>query len=266
VAHTTWVVDKTLKIRASYVVGADGHRSMVRRTLGIPFEEVAPSQAFAVFEYEVRRAAADEMRLVLGASTVDVLWPLPGQWARWSLELLAPEVEAADRFKSRLTTRLGERFFHRLDEAQLGAILRERPSWFEPTFEDLGWSIEVRFERRLAETIGRDRVWLAGDAAHLTGPAGMQSMNAGLREAGELASCIARILRGKEDPGVLADYERRTLAEWRFLLGSAGGLRPGASTPPFIATNAARVLACLPGTGEEIDRLAGHLGLTVDRG
>ena len=62
----------------------------------------------------------------------------------------------------------------------IAALLAARAPWFGPP-RDVGWSTEVRFERRLSPQFGRGRVWLAGDAAHLTGPAGMQSMNAGLR-------------------------------------------------------------------------------------
>jgi 2-polyprenyl-6-methoxyphenol hydroxylase-like FAD-dependent oxidoreductase len=84
----------------------------------------------------------------------------------------------------------------------------------------------VRFERRLAASFGRGRVWLAGDAAHLTGPAGMQSMNAGLAEAHQLATSIARIRGGQAGLEELEAYGRERLADWGFLLGLRGGLRP----------------------------------------
>jgi 2-polyprenyl-6-methoxyphenol hydroxylase-like FAD-dependent oxidoreductase len=232
----------------------------------VPFAEAGPSQAFAVFECGARPGASDELRLVLEEKSVNALWPLPGERARWSLELEAPEVSSEDRFKSRLTTMLGERFFHHLDESRIRDLLRTRAPWFEPALRELGWSVEVRFERRLAGTFGRDRVWLAGDAAHLTGPAGMQSMNAGLREAFDLGSRIARVLRGRDGRDLLDGYGRERLAEWRFLLGQAGGLRPWASASPFVAKNAARLLPCLPATGDELRALAGQIGLEVAQG
>jgi 2-polyprenyl-6-methoxyphenol hydroxylase-like FAD-dependent oxidoreductase len=266
VAHTEWTVGKTIDFRAAFVVGADGHRSFVRRALGVPFEETGASQAFAVFECAAGPGPGDEVRLVLDNGMMNVLWPLPGGRARWSLELEAPEVSSEERFKSRLTWMLGERFFHHLDEERLRALLGARAPWFEPLLREIGWSIEVRFERRLVRSFGRDRVWLAGDAAHLTGPAGVQSMNAGLAEARDLASRLARIVRGKDGQGLLEEYGRERLAEWRFLLGQAGGLRPGPAAVPFVARNAARLLPCLPATGGELDVLAGRLGLEVDRG
>ncbi len=264
VAHTEWAVAKVLEVEASFVIGADGHRSLVRRALGVPFDEAGPSQAFAVFECAAGASSAGELRLVLDEGTTSALWPLPGGRARWSLELQAPEVAAPERHKSRLTTQLGERFFHHLDPAAVRALLRERAPWFAPVPQELGWSIEVRFERRLAAAFGRAGVWLAGDAAHLTGPAGMQSMNAGLDEASDLAARFERILRGGGEPGLLDEYGRERAAAWRFLLGREGRLRPAASAPDFVARNAGRLLSCLPATGEELATLAAELGLAVD--
>jgi 2-polyprenyl-6-methoxyphenol hydroxylase-like FAD-dependent oxidoreductase len=264
VAHTEWAVEETLEVDASFVIGADGHRSLVRRALGLAFDEAAPSQVFAVLECGAAGAPADELRIVVDAGTTSALWPLPGGRARWSLELDAPEVAAAERFKSRLATQLGERFFHNLHEAAISALLRRRAPWFAPEPQDLRWSIEVRFERRLAAQFGRGRVWLAGDAAHLTGPAGMQSMNAGLDEGSDLAAKLAQVRNSGGDTSLLEEYGRERAAAWRFLLGLAGGLTPGAATTAFVAANAQRLLSCLPATGDELEALLAQLGLAVE--
>jgi 2-polyprenyl-6-methoxyphenol hydroxylase-like FAD-dependent oxidoreductase len=265
VAHTEWAVAETLEVEASFVIGADGHGSLVRRALGLAFDEAAPSQVFAVFECDASGTPADELRLVLDAGTTSALWPLPGGRARWSLELDAPEVSAAERFKSRLATQLGERFFRHLHEAAVSALLRRRAPWFPPEPPGLGWSIEVRFERRLAAAFGRGRVWLAGDAAHLTGPAGMQSMNSGLDEGSDLAVRLERVLSGRDDASLLEEYGLERDTAWRFLLGRSGRLAPGATTSPFVAENAQRLLPCLPATGDELEALAAQLGLRAER-
>jgi len=265
VAHTEWAVADTLSYRAGFVIGADGHRSLVRRALGTPLEEAGPSQVFAIFEC-MAPSAGDEERLVLREDSVNALWPLPDGRARWSMEVAAPEVSAEDRFKGRLTTMLGERFFPHLDEARTRALLDERAGWFASRAGDIGWSIEVRFERRLATSFGRGRVWLAGDAAHLTGPAGMQSMNSGLAEGHALAGRIARIRGGQAGLEELEAYGRERLADWGFLLGLRGGLRPKATASEFVARNAARLLPCLPATPADLPPLAAQLGLDVDRG
>ena len=265
VAHTEWAIAETLGVRAGFVIGADGHRSLVRRALGIALEEAGPSQVFAIFECSAP-FAGDQQRLVVREDSVNALWPLPNGRARWSMEIAAPEVSAADRFKGRLSTLLGERFFPQLDEATTRALLAERAPWFASRAGDVGWSVEVRFERRLAASFGRGRTWLAGDAAHLTGPAGMQSMNAGLQEAHELAASIARIRAGEIGLERLDAYGRSRLAEWGFLLGRRGSLRPVVAASEFVARNAARLLPCLPAVGDDLTPLAAQLGLEVDRG
>jgi 2-polyprenyl-6-methoxyphenol hydroxylase-like FAD-dependent oxidoreductase len=261
VARSGWVVDKEFDYDAQYVIGADGHGSLVRRILEIPFEETGPSTVYATFECTPRGGPVEEMRLVLDGDTVNALWPLPSGRARFSLELEAPDVSARDRFKSRLVTQVGERFFHSLDEPVLRPLVKERAPWFDYDPASFGWSIEVRFERRLAGSFGRDRVWLAGDAAHLTGPAGMQSMNSGLREGTELAAHFADILKRGADPSRLEAWGQNRRAEWSFLLGKSGGLKAGASTPAFAAKHAARLLASLPGTDAGLDALASQIGL-----
>jgi 2-polyprenyl-6-methoxyphenol hydroxylase-like FAD-dependent oxidoreductase len=265
VARTGWVVDKEFRYGTAYVLGTDGHGSLVRRILEIPFEETSAAQVYAAVECAPRGGPVDEMRLVLGRDTLDAFWPLPSGRARFSLELNAPEVSAEERFKSRLVTQVGERFFHRLEENTLRAMLKERAPWFDLDPDSLGWSIEVRFERRLAGSFGRDRVWLAGDAAHLTGPAGMQSMNSGLREAFDLATRVASIVGGKSGRDVLEAYGRERLSEWRFLLGLAGGLKAEPGTPAFAAKHADRLLVSLPGTDEGMDAIASRLGLAPVR-
>ena len=265
VARSGWVVDKEFRYDASYVLGADGHGSLVRRILEIPFEETSPSQVYAVVECAPRGEPLDEMRLMLGDGAIDALWPLPSGRVRFSFAVDAPEVLPEERFKSRLVTQVGERFFHHRDAATMRSMIAARAPWFDLDPDSLGWSIEVRFERRLAGSFGRDRVWLAGDAAHLTLPAGMQSMNSGLREAVDLAARLAAAVR-REGPGdVLEAYGQERLREWQFLLGTTGGLKAGAGTPPFAEKHAARLLACLPGTDEGLDAIAAPIGLTPVR-
>ena len=264
VARTGWVVDKEFGYDASYVIGADGHGSLVRRILEIPFDETSPSQVYAVVECAARHPA-DGLRLAIGDDTLDAIWPLPSGRFRCSLQLDDPEVRSEDRFKSRLASQVAERSFPRLDAGTLRSMIEARAPWFDLDPDSLAWTIEVRFERRLAGSFGRDRVWLAGDAAHLTGPAGMQSMNAGLREGADLARRLAAALRVGDANGALQDYGNGRLREWRFLLGQSGGLKTMAETPAFAAKHAPRLLSGLPGTDEGLDALVSQIGLTPVR-
>jgi 3-(3-hydroxy-phenyl)propionate hydroxylase len=64
------------------------------------------------------------------------------------------------------------------------------------------------FHARLAPTWQVDRVFLAGDACHLTPPFAGQGMNSGLRDAHNLAWKLAAVVNGRLGRGLLASYER----------------------------------------------------------
>jgi 2-polyprenyl-6-methoxyphenol hydroxylase-like FAD-dependent oxidoreductase len=107
-------------------------------------------------------------------------------------------------------------------------------------------------------------MWLAGDAAHMTGPAGIQSMNVGLIEAHDLANRIADVLRGRTDLRSLADYEREHLANWRFLLGMQGTFEPAPNAEPWVGRCVDRLLPSLPASGEDLVALARQIGIDAN--
>ena len=73
-------------------------------------------------------------------------------------------------------------------------VARHRAPWFSAGVKEITWCTEVVFEQRLAKQFGRDRCWLVGDAAHQTGPVGVQSMNVGMAEAEALAGVLRKIV------------------------------------------------------------------------
>jgi 2-polyprenyl-6-methoxyphenol hydroxylase-like FAD-dependent oxidoreductase len=127
----------------------------------------------------------------------------------------------------------------------------------------MDWSMEVRFDRRLVDRYGRDRCWLAGDAAHLTGPVGGQSVNMGLREAHDLAGKVIGILREGAPLESLEDYNTRHLDEWRRLLGIDGGLAPSDGAQPWAQQHCSKILPCIPATGDDLANLAAQIGLDL---
>jgi 2-polyprenyl-6-methoxyphenol hydroxylase-like FAD-dependent oxidoreductase len=280
VAHTEWVISKSTALEVPCVIGADGYNSRVRRALKSEFHEVGPAQYFAVFEFKSDADLGGEMRMVLGDRTTDVLWPLPGGSCRWSFQLPDYHDAAVEGLKEGLmaagfdfpTERAKERLLIGqtaeepvLEEGNLRALIAERAPWFKGSVGDIAWKSVVRFERRLADSYGRGRVWLAGDSAHLTGPVGIQSMNLGLAEAHDLATAIGGLLRNAEPASKLDEYDRRWTANWRQLHNLDGGLRATAETDPWIASHAATLTSCLPAYGEDLGKLAAQLGLMLGR-
>jgi len=263
VAHTEWVVSNATEVSARLVIGADGHRSLVRRTLGLEYAQVGDPQQFAVFEFRSDADLGNEMRIVLRDGTTNVLWPLPEGYCRWSFQLEDFAVPKDSRLKDRVAIQLGGARFPMLSEERLRTLIAQRAPWFTGSIEELNWQIAVRFERRLASAMGRGRMWLAGDAAHMAGPAGVQSMNVGLREANERAGIMAGVLQNGEPLGRLETYNTHWQSEWRRLLGLNGGLQPTATTTPWIAQHADHLLPCLPASGDDLLTAAAQLGLRL---
>jgi 2-polyprenyl-6-methoxyphenol hydroxylase-like FAD-dependent oxidoreductase len=279
IAHTEWVIAKTAEVPVHFVLGADGYDSTVRRALNIAFPEVGPAQYYAVFEFGSSADLGHEMRVNLTEGATDVLWPLPEGRCRWSFQLPDYSDPAAEGLKDRLekagfgdfpTERFKDRYkarewssFPVLEEENLRTFIAQRAPWFEGSIQDIAWRTVIRFERRLAGAFGSGRVWLAGDAAHLTGPIGVNSMNAGLMEAHELTNSMAQILRRGGSVEQLNSHSELWLSTWRRLQGMEGGFQTDAETDPWISRNAGRLVGVLPAQGQRLIPVAAQLHLQV---
>jgi 2-polyprenyl-6-methoxyphenol hydroxylase-like FAD-dependent oxidoreductase len=254
-------VRERFDVRTDFILGADGHRSLIRKSLAEPFEEMGPAELFAVFEVTASGPAEHEAKVVFHQGKAGVLWPLGGRRFRWSLEIADWEGFEEPRFKSRHFPQVGDDPFPYLVREKLHQLLAERAPWLIADVGEIVWSMAVRFERRLAGRFGHGRAWLAGDAAHLTSPIGSQSMNGGLIEARDLARRLASILREDYPLSLLDRYEATHRTEWSRLLG--GEAQAGAAAGPWVREHAQRLLPCLPASGDDLALLMGQLGLEL---
>ena len=237
---------------------------MVRRRLGIEFPKVAPTQSFAVFEFQSDYAHNNEARIVFGDEGTSVLWPLPGGYCRWGFEIAESSAEQYSRDKDRLFMQVGNQGYHVLESGMLSEMIKQRAPWFNGSIGPFRWRMIVRFEKRLAESFGNGRVWLAGDAGHLTGPVGMQSMNIGIREGVVLGNLLADVLEGSADATALEAYGAEREAEWRKLIGLDMSLAGTDATDPFMAANLDRLLGCLPASMDNLAAFAEVLDLRLE--
>lgn len=262
-AHMEWHVDHTFAARTRFVVGADGHLSLVRRKSGIEFPKVGKTQSFAVFEFKTDYALDDSAHIVFDGEGTNVMWPLPGNYCRWSFEIDEESAEQFTRDKDRLFVQVGSQGYRALEERMLERFLSERAPWFSGSIERFRWRMIVRFEKRLASRFGDGRVWLAGDAAHLAGPVGMQSMNIGIREGVVLGETLADVLSKRLEPQSLDAYGKSRMDEWKVLSGRSVRLEAGKATDPFIEKFKDQLICCLPTSLEALPAFAKALGLEL---
>jgi 2-polyprenyl-6-methoxyphenol hydroxylase-like FAD-dependent oxidoreductase len=261
VPHWETVVKRRFPVRAQFLVGADGHNSLTRQKLGIKFDHAGETESFAAYEFEADRAGEDEVRIVLDQTTTNVLWPLGQNRFRWTFQLSRADAARELPDKDRRALRLEQPIIDERIRECVERVARHRAPWFDATVKTITWCTEVAFQRRLASSFGRNRCWLAGDAAHQTGPVGVQSMNAGLREAWQLAEALRQILQENVDLNLLESYDREARDQWRGLLGLTGGLRTSANVSNWIRERYDRIIPCLPGLGADLASLARQLNL-----
>jgi len=189
------------RLRAAYAVGCDGGRSTVRRQLGIDFSGEPPRQEWLLVEAEVD-ATEDELAHAREAGKTRGLLFGP-----------APHEAGVQRFV--VTTAAP------VEDRSVPPTLKEFTDRVrEMTGTDLGITVARSVSRfgdgtRLAERYRVERVFLAGDAAHVHAPVGGQGLNLGLQDAVNLGWKLVGAVRGWGADGLLETYEaeRRPVAE-----------------------------------------------------
>ena len=244
VARSEWMVARTDTISPAYVIGADGYDSAVRRMAGIEMKGHGAAQIFSVYEIEAAGGLPAEVRVIVAPDVTSVYWPLEQGRCRWGFQIPDASEHAAS--------------MERLEQ-----LIAARAPWWTARPTQIYWSTLASFESRLARTFGEGRVWLAGDAAHQAAPVGVHSMNAGLVEARELASRIARILRAGEAPSILDEFAAEAHDAWRSLFGAGPRVAAVAGADPWVRQTAARILPCIPASGDDLEPLLAQIGLGV---
>jgi 3-(3-hydroxy-phenyl)propionate hydroxylase len=225
------------------VIGADGYDSAVRRMAGIEMVAHGGGQIYSVYEIEATGELPAEVRVILDPDLTSVYWPLEEGRCRWGFQIQDASGHAAS--------------MERLEQ-----LIAARAPWWTARPTQIYWSTVALFESRLARSFGKGGVWLAGDAAHQAAPVGVHSMNSGLLEARELAARMTRIRRAGGAASLLDEFATDTHEAWQGLLaGREVRALPGAD--PWVRQARARILACVPASGDDLEPLLRQIGLTT---
>jgi 2-polyprenyl-6-methoxyphenol hydroxylase-like FAD-dependent oxidoreductase len=192
-------------LRAEYLVGCDGGRSLIRKAAGIEFPGWDPTTSALIAEVEL---------------TQEPKWGIQRDdkgthgFGRLEYEIRNGEVVYIDRGPVRVM----------VTEQHLGPTS-------EPTLRDLSealiavWGTDYgvhsptsisRFTdmARQAASYRKGRVLLAGDAAHVHSPAGGQGLNTGVQDAVNLGWKLAQVVKKMSPESLLDTYhaERHPVA------------------------------------------------------
>ena len=196
-------------LRASYLVGCDGGRSVVRKAAGIDFPGWDPTVSHIIAEVEL------------------------GEQPEWGLKRDELGIRGLSRMENgpvrvmvteRQTGQTGEPSLDDLREEMVAAYGTDygvhSPRWIS-RFTDMA---------RQAASYRAGRVLIAGDAAHVHYPAGGQGLNTGVQDAVNLGWKLAQVVRGVSPETLLDSYHaerhpvaagvlRNTLAQVALLRG-----------------------------------------------
>jgi 3-(3-hydroxy-phenyl)propionate hydroxylase len=181
-------------LRAAYLVGCDGGRSLVRKAAGIAFPGWDPTTSWLIAEVET----AEE--------------------PKWGLHQDGRGIHGIGKVENGRSARI---------------VLTEQPLRLdsEPTLRDVSealvavygtdygihsptWISRFTDMTRQAATYRDRRVLLAGDAAHVHPPVGGQGLNTGVQDAVNLGWKLAEVVKGTSSESLLDTYhaERHPVA------------------------------------------------------
>jgi 2-polyprenyl-6-methoxyphenol hydroxylase-like FAD-dependent oxidoreductase len=185
-------------LRAEYLVGCDGGRSLVRKEAGIDFAGWDPTVSSLIAEVEM----AEEPELGIHTDDIGI-----HSFGRLEYEIRDGEVVFADRGPVRVM----------VTEAHVGPGT-------EPTLRDLSealiaacgtdygvhgptWISRFTDMTRQAAAYRERRVLLAGDAAHVHHPVGGQGLNTGVQDAVNLGWKLAQVVDRTSPDDLLDTYQ-----------------------------------------------------------
>jgi 2-polyprenyl-6-methoxyphenol hydroxylase-like FAD-dependent oxidoreductase len=201
-------------LEAEYLVGCDGGRSLVRESMAID-----------------RGGRNFDQRMVLAVLRSKELHQGLNRFPEGTTyRVLKPELKGYWQFFGRVD--VGEGFFFhapvprdtRANNYDFHALLQQAAGFeFSAEFDHVGfWDLRVM----VASQYNKERVFIAGDAAHQHPPYGGHGLNTGLEDAANLGWKLAARLQGWGGDALLRSYdeERRPIFEQTGEQMIAGGI------------------------------------------
>jgi 3-(3-hydroxy-phenyl)propionate hydroxylase len=174
-------------LRAQYLVGCDGGRSLIRKKAGIDFPGWDPSTSYLIAEVEMTGEPSFGIRR--NDKGINGLGKLE-DGKRVRVVLCEPHVRQGDE--------------PTLDELREALIAVYGTDY---GVHDVTWLSRFTDMARQAASYRERRVLLAGDACHVHSPAGGQGLNIGVQDAVNLGWKLAQVVHGTSPESLLDTYQ-----------------------------------------------------------
>src|SRR5438094_6284305 len=200
--------DRPVAVRAAYLVGADGARSLVRQAMGWRYS----GETGVVRDFVGGRMYAVYCRVPQFYRPVQHAPAWMNVSSNAERRSFMPAIDGKSEFAFHTQLKPHERE-ERIDERAAAAMVQQA----------IGAPLEVEVLARdtwtaghalVAERYAEGRVFIGGDAAHLFTPTGGLGYNTAVEDAVNLGWKLAAVLKGRAGPQLLASYEieRKPLA------------------------------------------------------
>jgi 3-(3-hydroxy-phenyl)propionate hydroxylase len=167
-------------ISGSFVVGADGIGSVVRKAMGVVFDGITIPEIFLTVSttYDFSEAMPDIANIAYLSDPDE--WFVLIRTARVWRALFPVDSSLSDADVTSV-----ERAQHLLQ----GAVPRDIPY-------EVSHRTAYRVHERVASTYVNSRMLIAGDAAHVNNPLGGMGLNGGIHDAFNLSRTLTEVIRG----------------------------------------------------------------------
>jgi 3-(3-hydroxy-phenyl)propionate hydroxylase len=183
--------------RGRYLIGCDGGRSIVRKTMGVSFDGFTWPERFIIIAVPFDFEAVMGLRYRTYNAHPD----------RWVALIKVPGEDFSGLWRCLFPTKPNESEDEVLSDAWAQARFAECLPAGAP------YTIVHRnmydVHQRVAGNFRAGRMLLAGDAAHINNPVGGMGMNSGFQDGLNLADKLAQIWRGADPDPLLDRYDRQ---------------------------------------------------------
>ncbi|OTB04693.1 hypothetical protein M426DRAFT_320559 [Hypoxylon sp. CI-4A] len=175
-------------IRAKFVVGCDGSRSVVRQAAGLTFEGDSYQQRFILADTHIEWEEPNSDAMMCFGKGVFAVLPLKDGMVR----VFASGANVPERDGDPLLQDFQD-FFDTMVPVK-------------GTLRDPVWLARFYLHHRGVDRYSNGRLFVAGDAAHVHSPVGGQGMNTGIQDAVNLGWKLAAVIRGERPVSFLESY------------------------------------------------------------
>ena len=197
-------INKINSVKSKYIIGCDGANSFIRNEMKTELENLGFEQRWAVIDLILKTKNVnlpDRTIQYCNAKRPSTYCRNVGRRRRWEIAL--KENESSKTF---------------FDEKRLWKFLSK---WVSPDEVEIERKTVYTFQSAIAKNWREGRMFLVGDAAHLTPPFMGQGMCAGIRDASNLAWKISICCKKGNNENLLNSYQSERFSNVRDYINTA---------------------------------------------